>query len=279
MYSTTLYHGSTWLHNTLPSLYLILPCLYLTLLESATHYHVSTTQSLPWLYFTLLESATHYHISTTQSLPWLYLTSYFAHSTMALFESTWLYFTLLHSSMALLDLLNSLHSAFYHGSTWFYITTFNHGSTWFYFTTFYHGSTWFYLTTFYHGSTWFYFTTFYHGPIWLYFTLATIHSTLAVLGSTLFFYILYGCTWFYILYSTTLYHSSSWLYITLLYSTIAVLQSATLSHASPLLQSIMVQLDSTSLTTLSWLNRNKPFFNANSISHNSVITITYYHME
>ena len=233
MYSTTLYHGSTWLHNTLPSLYLILPCLYLCL-----YYTVST--------IALLDST-----RICYTLPCLYYTV---------------------STMALLDII--LFCTLYHGSIWIYMTLLHS-------TAFFHGSTWPSKLPSLCIQSWVYLILPYHILSWVYlhFTLATIHSTLAVLGSTLFFYILYGCTWFYILYSTTLYHSSSWLYITLLYSTMAVLQSATLSHASPLLQSIMVQLDSTSLTTLSWLNRNKPFFNANSISHNSVITITYYHME
>ena len=138
------------------TLYLILPCLYLTPQHST---------------ITLLESATHYHVPTTLAV----------------------------STMALLDII--LFCTLYHGSIWIYMTLLHS-------TAFFHGSTWPSKLPSLCIQSWVYLILPYHILSWVYlhFTLATIHSTLAVLSSTLFFYILYGCTWFYILYSTTLYH-------------------------------------------------------------------------
>ena len=94
------------------------------------------------------------------------------HSTWLYRGSTWLYFTLHDSTMALLDfILDS--TLLYHGSTWFYTPL--HYSTMALL-----DSTWLYMTL-----PWLYFTllcstSLYHGSTWLYLTLH--ESTMALSG-------------------------------------------------------------------------------------------------
>ena len=75
--------------------------------------------------------STHKHHSapmgTSTTDKWLYMTTLYH-------GSAWVYLTLLHSAMALLD-----WTKLYHGSTWLYLT----------FATHYHGSVSFYLTLLY----------------------------------------------------------------------------------------------------------------------------------
>ena len=83
------------LHSTF--LYITLPWLYFTLLESTSLYHRSTS-----LYLSLHYSTMALHLSSLLniSLPWLYFTQlflpwlYMHYSTMVLLNSTWLYSTL-----------------------------------------------------------------------------------------------------------------------------------------------------------------------------------------
>ena len=89
-----LYHGST-------SLYIILPWLYLTLLDYTSLFHGSN-----WLYLTLHESTIALRDTTWLyvTLPWLY------------HGSTWLYITLPWLYLTILD-----SALLYHGSTWIYL--------------------------------------------------------------------------------------------------------------------------------------------------------------
>ena len=96
--SRLLYDGST-------SLYLILDYSTIALLHSNWLYN-----TLPWLYFILLDSTSLYHGSTS-----LYLTLHFF--TIALLHSTWLYITLPWLYFTLLD-----STLLYHGSTSLYLT-------------------------------------------------------------------------------------------------------------------------------------------------------------
>ena len=101
------------LHCTL--LHIIIPWLYVTLLESRFLYHCCTS-----LYFTLHNSTIPLLLSTLLyiSLPWLYFT--LLDSTLLNHGSTSLYFTLLYSPWLYFTLLYStLH---YHGSTSLYLT-------------------------------------------------------------------------------------------------------------------------------------------------------------
>ena len=140
------------------SLYITLPWLYFTLLDSkslylCSTYHVSTSlyltlhnsNTIPFLYFALLDSTPLYHGSTS-----LYIALY--HGSKSHYippPGSSVYFTLYQSTMALLDstrfyinlpwlyfpLLDS--TSLYHGSTSFYLILHNSSMTLLHSTSFY----------------------------------------------------------------------------------------------------------------------------------------------
>ena len=136
--------------------------------DTSWHYCI-----VPWRDLVLPDS-TRYCCST-----WLYLT--------LLYIKPWLYFILLHCSIALLC------------TTWFYYilylalldsTTLYHGSTWCYYTLL-HCTVALYLAL----------LTLYHGSIWLYLTLlqstvALLDCTMALLRSTWLYYIRHIVRWY-----------------------------------------------------------------------------------
>ena len=115
------------LHST--RLYIPLPLLYLTLLDSTFLYHGSTSLhiNLPWLYFTLFDSTFLYHGYTSlyltlhYSIPWLYFT--LLDSTLLYRGSTSLFFTLHDSTVALL-----LSSSLYMTLPWLYFTVLHYST-------------------------------------------------------------------------------------------------------------------------------------------------------
>ena len=177
------------------------------------------------MYFTLLDSALLYHGYTSLCLSLL-------SSNIALFHCTWLYsFYINHISLTLyfplpffyfIPLHSTLH---YHGSTWLYFTLLHFSMALLYYTWLYIKLPRRYFTLIdsaliYHGSTSLHGSTFY---------LTLLPSTIALLHSTCQLYIclpwLYFTTLIY--YSTSLYFTlrllpytmvllhSTWLYITL----------------------------------------------------------------
>ena len=213
LYSTLLYHGSTWL---LSYSFMVL---FNPMVEGCIESELAT---LPRFYFSVLDSTVFYHGCTL-----LYLTLYY--SFMVLLQSIldsrlqwlyldlyitlqWFYFTLLYSTL------------FYHDSTVPGSTILFHGFTSLYYSTglyiflqwvcftlldstaFYHGSTSLYLTLQYSFMDLLHPTRLYIIPQWLYFTLDSallylvstslyltpLQSTIALLHST----------WLYVLQST-----------------------------------------------------------------------------
>ena len=174
-------------------LYITLPLLYFTLLDSTLPYHGSALLYIivPWLYFSLLDSIHHSTMAQLHSswlyitLPWLFFT---LHDSTELYHGTSsLYVTLQNSTMvyfSLLDYIQLYTMAKLH-STWLYITL-----PWLYFTLLDSASI-------YHCSTSLYYTLHYS-------TMALFHTT--------WLYITLPCLYFTLLYCTSLYHGSTSLY-------------------------------------------------------------------
>ena len=167
------------------------------------------------------------------ALPWLYVSLNF---TTLYNGSTWhytllhtiLYFTLLQSTLAILDstLLQTIHWLHFIHSTMTILDSTTRTLQWLYLTLLYYSLQWFYLillysATFYHCPTcpWPYYTNkmalrfldstlLYYTLLWLYFTL--LNFTLALVASTL----LHSYN-DYILASTWFYYTLQWLYLTL----------------------------------------------------------------
>ena len=192
-----------------PSLHIILPRLYLTLLDSI-HY------SIPRLFFTLYNSTAFWSstiplLDSTLLYPGHYFTlldpTAFHHSsTSSLLYHVRLYFPLLHSTLL------------WQGSTWHYITL-----TGLFFTLYITllpsmmapvHSTWLYCP--YHGSTLHYSNMVLLYCNWIYITLPWLYFTL--LNSTASAMAVFHFTWLYItalLHFTWLSFALTWLYCTL----------------------------------------------------------------
>ena len=219
LYFTTLYYGSTSLHSILSLLNSTLLCylfhrymcvyftpLYSTMALASTLLH-STTALLSSITL-YLDSTLYYHRGST----WFYFTV--LHSTTAILVSPWLYHTLLYSgsnSLYRITLLISTMALYFHqlhstliGYTWFYFTIY---------TTFYHGYHCVHLIllhTLNNGST----------------SLCCTVATMALLYSTKFYH---DSSWFYLTTCTTFHIGSTWFYFTVLHS-IKVLLDSTLLH-------------------------------------------------